>query len=532
MQKNTLIAVVLSIAVLVGYDTVFVAPKRAEAIKKHQELTSKVPETPQSTQNIEKMAPAVETGKTTEAKIDVLKSGIKSPSVSADFINMGGSLQKINVLPSNKILPIAIPINLQGMDKAFQLTNSANNKVNYRYADSRIAISKSYEQVDEHLLKVRMEIKNLSEISILESEGILALEIDGNLIEDVRARDTMLDEYSIMENSKVVRKGSAFKFTPKENKTQLTTVGWVAFRDHYSAIVVKPEFGTKGYEVKAVTDRKLQIFIEPQDKLGPGQSAVYDFSIYAGPQNAALLKKYNKGFEKVFVFSNYAPLEWIGKAIHYTIPFLHKICFNSWGLAIILFSILIYGLTYPLTVKSMTSMRKMQQMQPKMAALKEKYKNDPQRLNQEMVEIYRREKINPLGGCLPMMLQMPIFIALYQALWRSEYFVGKSFLWIKDLSQADRLFTMPFELPILGHDFNLLPLLMGIVMFAQQKISARNAIVADEAQAMQQKVMTVFFPIFIAVIFYKFASALSLYFTMFYMFSAITQWKFAQKNVK
>ena len=176
-------------------------------------------------------------------------------------------------------------------------------------------------------------------------------------------------------------------------------------------------------------------------------------------------------------------------------------------------------------------MRKMQAAQPKINALREKYKSDPKKLNAEVIEIYRREKINPLGGCLPMLLQMPVFMAMYQVLWRAYYFQGKGFLWIKDLSQPDRLFILPFQLPFLGNELNILPILMGAVMFVQQKLSAKSMVATDQTQAMQQKMMTVFFPVFIGFIFYKFASGLSLYFTMFYLFSAVTQWKMTKVKV-
>ncbi len=173
----------------------------------------------------------------------------------------------------------------------------------------------------------------------------------------------------------------------------------------------------------------------------------------------------------------------------------------------------------------MMSMRKMQQVQPKVKAIQERFKSDPKRLQTEMMDIYKKEKINPLGGCLPFLLQMPIFIALYQVLWRSAYFQGKNFLWIEDLAKPDRLFIMPFSLPFLGNEFNILPILMAMVMFAQQKISAKGLVIVDEQQAMQQKIMMYFLPIFIGFIFYKFASGLSLYFTVFYALSAFTQWK-------
>ena len=111
-----------------------------------------------------------------------------------------------------------------------------------------------------------------------------------------------------------------------------------------------------------------------------------------------------------------------------------------------------------------------------------------------MIEIYRREKINPLGGCLPFLIQMPFFMALYQILWRAQYFQGKGFLWIKDLSQPDRLIILPFNLFFIGNEINILPVLTGGIMFLQQKISSKNMIVTDEQQIMQQKMMMEMMP--------------------------------------
>ena len=127
-----------------------------------------------------------------------------------------------------------------------------------------------------------------------------------------------------------------------------------------------------------------------------------------------------------------------------------------------------------------------------------------------------------------MLLQMPVFIGLYQVLWRSVSFKGAKFLWIQDLSLPDRFWTLPVTLPLLGSEFNLLPILMVIIMFFQQKLSARNMVVSDPAQVTQQKMMAVIMPPFLGIIFYKFASGLTLYFTMFYLFSAVTQWKMSK----
>jgi YidC/Oxa1 family membrane protein insertase len=173
-------------------------------------------------------------------------------------------------------------------------------------------------------------------------------------------------------------------------------------------------------------------------------------------------------------------------------------------------------------------MRKMQSLQPEMTILREKHKNNPQKINQEMLELYKKHKINPFGGCVFFILQMPIFIGLYQVLWRSVIFKGEKFLWIKDLSEPDRLATFPVTLPIIGNDFNILPLLMAIIMFVQQKVSAKNMAMTDPAQVTQQKIMMFFMPIFLGAIFYNFASGLTLYFTMFYLLSTVTQYKMSK----
>ena len=341
-------------------------------------------------------------------------------------------------------------------------------------------------------------------------------------------RESSLFEYSVYLKNKIFRKGNANKFNEKNNKGEEGAVKWLGFRDHYHAFIIKPEFETKAYEVKTDSDKQLNVSIKPQSKnLAPGESVVYDFSIYAGPQNPWLMKKHGKDFEKIVAFSGFPIIEWIGQAIYYTIPFLHHI-FKSWGVAIILVSILIYGITYPLTMQSMMSMRKMQEVQPKIKALQERFKNDPQKLNAEMVEIYRREKINPLGGCLPFLIQMPFFMALYQILWRAQYFQGQGFLWIKDLSQPDRLIIFPFYLPLVGNELNILPIITGGIMFLQQKISSKNMVISDEQQAMQQKMMMYILPVMMTFMFYKFASSWAVYFLVFYILSTFAQWKIAQ----
>lgn len=153
-------------------------------------------------------------------------------------------------------------------------------------------------------------------------------------------------------------------------------------------------------------------------------------------------------------------------------------------------------------------MKEMQALQPKIEELRNLYKNNPQRLNKDIMQLYREHKVNPFGGCLPLILQIPIFFALYQVLMRLVSLKGAHFLWIKDLSAPDRLFTLPVSLPILGNEINILPIVMAIGMFMQQKLSTSTAATASSEQ---QKLMMVIFPVMFGFIFYHMSSGLVLY---------------------
>ena len=236
--------------------------------------------------------------------------------------------------------------------------------------------------------------------------------------------------------------------------------------------------------------------------ISPGETRDVEIPIYVGPKDYNRLKAlpYTR-IEEVVEFGLFGP---IGKIILVVLNFLFSITHN-YGWAIILLTILIYILTFPLTKKSFQSMQGMRKIQPQMNALKLKYKDDPKRLNIEMMSLYRSKKINPFSGCLPMLLQLPIFWALFMTL-RSAYALrGAPFiLWIQDLSIPDAAFSLPYTLPILGDTINILPLLMGITMFVQQKLTS-----ADPSQ----KKMAVFFPVFLTVVLWKFPSGLILYWT-------------------
>ena len=147
------------------------------------------------------------------------------------------------------------------------------------------------------------------------------------------------------------------------------------------------------------------------------------------------------------------------------------------------------------------------------------------------MELYRHHKVNPLGGCLPMLLQIPIFFGLYQALSRSIVLKGSQFLWIKDLAEPDKLFMLPNALPVIGREINLLPILMGVGMFFQQKLTSKASSVTPEMQQ-QQKMMIVIFPFMFMFIFYHFPSGLALYFFINTLLSILSQWKILKATAR
>jgi len=243
----------------------------------------------------------------------------------------------------------------------------------------------------------------------------------------------------------------------------------------------------------------VQIFFDPV-MLPPGKSAERIYRVYAGPKVPDLLEAVGAGLIRSIDlgYSWLSPLVlafgWLLHALHDVIP--------NYGLAIILLTIMVRVVTTPLTMKQMRSMERMRALQPKLQELKEKYPDDRQKQSEEMMQLYRREGVNPLGGCLPMLLQLPVFIGLFYALrssidLRQAPFVG----WIDDLSSPDVL----FDLPGIGIPLRVLPLIMGATMVLQQKITPTQV---DPAQA---KMMMTVMPVMMTVLFYQFPSGLVLY---------------------
>jgi YidC/Oxa1 family membrane protein insertase len=462
---------------------------------------------------------------------------LDSQNLEIGISNVGATLDKIKIKEYDASLPLSGITGISGYENIpFVLDQSGGNGIKYVYENEDVKIVKTYMIEDgDYIIEAGVNFYNKSDMSKLIKLDIKSYTIEmssldkkSNGLDRTKARDKSLNEYVINSEKEIHRKGGAFKFSDKDKKEEDGQIFWNGFRNRYFCFLIKPEYETQGYKVDPVTSNSLDVTVKSKEIMIPaGGNVQFDSIIYAGPEKVEVLKEYGFGFEKIRKYYRLALFDGIAKIIASLMRLLHK-AIPNWGICILLISAIIYFSMYPLTMRGMLSMKRMQSLQPLIVQLKEKHKDSPQKMNKEMMELYKEHKVNPLGGCLPMLLQMPVFIGLYQVLWRSVSFKGARFLWIKDLSQPDRLFIFPFSLPVIGNELNLLPLIMVVVMFFQQKLSAKNMVVTDPSQAAQQKMMTTIMPIFLGFIFYKFASGLTLYFTMFYFFSTFTQWKMSK----
>ena len=238
-----------------------------------------------------------------------------------------------------------------------------------------------------------------------------------------------------------------------------------------------------------------------------------DFIVYIGPLEYYTVKSYGVQLERMMNFG-WKIIRPISKLVLWSLVHLYSIIPN-YGLVIIIFSILVKIVLYPLTKKSYQSMKEMQKLQPELEKLREKYKDDPQKLSAETMQLYREYGINPLGGCLPVILQMPLLYALFIVFRSTIELRGAPFFgWIKDLSAPDTVFTLPFSIPLYGSGVNVLPIVMGATMLWQQKMTMKDP---------KQKMLVYMMPIFFTLIFNNFPSGLTLYYTLFNVFSIIQQ---------
>ena len=288
---------------------------------------------------------------------------------------------------------------------------------------------------------------------------------------------------------------------------------WVAVRSKYFLSALIPEGGSETVEVNLKkTDQSTRYSYRIHLSADTQNQKV---ALYLGPLEYKTLKNMGNDIPSIMNFG-IAPIRPISKGVLWLLKFLHQFIPN-YGIVLVLFSILIKIVVYPLTKKSYQSTKEMQAVQPLVAALREKHKKDPAKLNKATMALYKEHGVNPLGGCLPLLLQMPLLFALFQV-FRSTIELRNApfFWWIKDLSSPDIVYNLPFSLPLYGDHIAVLPIVMGFTMFLQQKMMPTQA-------SGQQKFMSYFMTGFFILLFNNFPSGLNLYYTLFNVFTILQQ---------
>ncbi|MEN3368087.1 MAG: YidC/Oxa1 family rane protein insertase [Verrucomicrobiota bacterium] len=291
---------------------------------------------------------------------------------------------------------------------------------------------------------------------------------------------------------------------------------WAGMTNQFFTDLVTPlnakavELWARPFDIKQAEGAALQgmegAMGMPGFKIEPGQTASLRFQLYVGPKLYGRLAKLEHDEAEIMNFGMWKLVS------QFLLNFMNLIhgWVRDYGVSIILLTACVKGVLWPLQNKANKSMRKMSALAPKMQALKEKYKDDPTRMNQEVMKLYKEHGVNPVGGCLPMMIQIPIFFGLFSMLGQAAELRNASFLWVHDLSQPDTI----AHIPGLGWPINILPLIMGATNVWLMRMTPKTG------DSTQQKVM-MFMPLIFLFFCYNFAAALALYYTTQNLFTIL-----------
>ena len=511
MEKNTFLAIALSLLVLLAWQSwvakVYHIDNKEVMIKNTAQQVQDSP------------AIAIPKEPLTSPHNYVSLAEIETDKLRAEFVNPGAILNKIHFKDYNLDFSIVNALGLLQFKDKFYTLQKSNDKLFFSYGENGHFVDKN---LTFHSNSYRIDIEIIYKNTTSEAWNFADQILLDSISNKVDPAESRLFEVALYKEEHRVERKNPLQI--KNRFVQSYQGGWMGFRDRYSCIIIQPsEISNKdtSYYIEKYKDNSIDIGLDLGEIVVPANAqTVFRYIVYCGPQDIKFLKPLDLGLEEIIYFGG---LDFIANVLLAGMRFFHNYL-HSWGLAIILISILIFFILYPLTLKQMQAMRKMQMLQPQIEILRQSYKDNPQRLNKEIMDLYKKHKANPLGGCLPMLLQMPVFLAFLQALPRSVELKGAAFLWIKDLAEPDRLFVFSKALPFLGKELNILPIAVAIGMFFQQKLSMKtNA--ANATMQEQQKMMLVFMPVIFGFIFYRFPSGLNLYWFMSTILNTIFQWK-------
>lgn len=513
MQKRMILAIFLSGLVLFFYNLCYYRHLPQE--KKQQISTKKTP----PWQTIAKAPQEREitpTAETSNLKIPLEELIIKTKLAEIELSPMGSICsfklndyfvkdhKKVSIIKKNKISisPLSVYLQRKNMQlKKFTSINAYEKEFIYYDEDSpQIELVKKYVFYPEkYFFDLYLTLRNNASHDFYLKDLALSWFASniGNIDKKSSENEIFQAYFKKGKIFKVKYKGEKFLdkassvITGQDSNLEkiktfevLDKVSWVAEHDQYFASIIIPENNIDGVIFEKFEKNKAGMSLYIKDKLIKAKEYTnINFKIYLGPKVFERLKALSKNVEEL------SGLNSIALVLLWTLKALYKFC-NNYGVAIILLTILVKILLYPLTAKSLKSMKAMSEIQPKLMELKEKYKDNKEKFNQELMFLYKRHKVNPLGGCLPLILQLPIFYAFFTTFQTSiELRNAKFIFWLQDLSLKDPYYIMP--------------ILMGITMLIQQKMTPT----ADPKQAKMMMLMSIVF----TIMFLNFPAGLMLY---------------------
>jgi YidC/Oxa1 family membrane protein insertase len=534
MEKRVILALGLSLLILIGFQLVmskYYPVRNAANVPKKEMVEETAP--------VQKEEPVVISPTINRQILANEREAIFQNNIyTATFTDIGAGIKKITLNQNPKAgLNISYDI-LDIKDPAASLFLFLSDKTGAELNNAKYDVRKSEDEVvfthnfnnelvvekryrfSNSLYRIELEIifKNLKGADITKSYSLISV---------VHLPSPSIDERSLEISANIDGKVVKDKKSGKAHELQRSgNLSWIMLKGKYFSVITRPASNCTGYTLQQDAIGKLAAGLNMQPFVIPSNSSIkQDYGVYLGPTDIGLLKTANIGAEGALT-SGF--LGSIGQLLMNVLKFFYMVTRN-WGVAIILLAIFINIVLYPLTRKSYKSMHEMQVLQPKIEKLRKEHKGNPQKLQKEIMELYKKYKVNPMGGCLPLLLQMPIFFALYQGLINFVELKGSGFLWIRDLSLPENI-KMPFTLPLVSNNLNILPIFMIVAMFFQQRLSNKlTAMTQTDEQRQQQKIMTVMMTIMFGFIFYNMPSGFVLYWLASTVVMTLIQYMFMRK---
>jgi YidC/Oxa1 family membrane protein insertase len=457
---------------------------------------------------------------------------------------------KLNMNSPAPVLAVVGDESIQG-DGIFELTQTATGIRAEKALTSGLRVIKDFHLSTNYLLHATVRLENTSpgQLTLPPHEWVVGTATP--MGPDDNGQNLGLMWYNGSKKEKILKPwfdnasffsciGMAARQPRPEYRAGSSNVVWVSAQNQFFALVAMP-----GEPAQQVVSRSVPLprprlddlppnlknnpppqgfltaLTYPGAVIAPGQSLERQVHIFAGPKEyrtlARIADRFQNGVDAVMDFG------WVGffaKLLLLSMNGLHDLLKVGYGWVIITITIIIKLLFWPLTAASTRSMKRMASLQPQMKAMQEKYKDDPAKMNKKMMEFWKEHKVNPMGGCLPMLIQMPVFIGFFYMIQSAIELRGASWLWVVDLAKPDTLFYIPG----IGLPFNLLPLLMGVTMLWQSHLTPPS----PGMDPVQQKMMK-YLPLIFLFMLYNFSSGLTLYWTVQNLLS-ILQTKLTKTN--